>query len=130
MKKFLGEFKEFISKGNVIDLAVAVVIGGAFGKIVTSLVENIITPLIGMITGGVDITGLKATVGKAELTYGIFLQNVLDFIIIAFAIFLFVKAINKMMSLKKKKEEKEEAPAKSSEVLLLEEIRDLLKKNK
>ena len=129
MKKLLKEFGDFIKRGNVLDLAVAVVIGGAFSKIVTSLVENIITPLIGMITGGVDITHLEVTVGKATLKYGVFLQNIIDFLIIAFAIFMFVKAINKMMSLKKKKEETS-APAKSDEVVLLEEIRDLLKKNK
>lgn len=132
MKKLLKEFGEFIKRGNVLDLAVAVVIGAAFGKIVTSLVENIITPLIGIITGGVNISeSLTVNVGSATIKFGAFLQNIIDFLIIAFAIFMVVKAANKAMSLRKKKEEiKEEAPKKSDEVLLLEQIRDLLKKNK
>ena len=132
MKKLIKEFGEFIKRGNVIDLAVAVVIGGAFGKIVTSLVENIITPFIGIITGGIDISNsLKVNVGSATIKFGAFLQNVLDFLIIAFAIFMVVKAVNKAMELKKKKSLEKEAPVlKSDEVLLLEEIRDLLKKNK
>ena len=131
MKKLFKEFGEFIKRGNVIDLAVAVVIGGAFSSIVTSLVNDIIMPLIGMITGGIDLSGLSVTVGAATLTYGNFIQNVINFLIIAFVIFMVVKSMNKMMSLKKKKEEvKEEAPAKSDEVVLLEEIRDLLKKHK
>ena len=136
MKKLFKEFGEFIKRGNVIDLAVAVVIGGAFSSIVTSLVNDIIMPVIGMITGGVDLSNLHVTVGEATLTYGNFLQNIINFLIIAFVIFMVVKAMNtameKMSKLKKKKEEetKEEAPAKSDEVVLLEEIRDLLKKNK
>ncbi len=131
MKKLLKEFGEFIKRGNVIDLAVAVVIGGAFSSIVTSLVNDIIVPVIGMITGGVDISNLSVTVGSATLTYGNFLQNIIDFLIIAFVIFMVIKAMNKLMSLRKKKEEeKVEAPTKSDEVLLLEQIRDLLKKNK
>lgn len=128
MKKLFKEFGEFIKRGNVMDLAVAVVIGGAFSAIVTSLVNDIIMPVIGMITGGIDISGLKATVGDAELAYGAFLQNIINFLIIAFVIFMVVKAMNKVMSLRKKKEA--EVPAKSDEVILLEEIRDLLKKNK
>ena len=131
MKKLLKEFGEFIKQGNVIDLAVAVVIGGAFSSIVTSLVNDIIVPVIGMITGGVDISNLSVTVGSATLTYGNFLQNIINFLIIAFVIFMVIKAMNKLMSLRKKKEEeKVEAPTKSDEVLLLEQIRDLLKKNK
>ena len=131
MKKLIKEFGDFIKRGNVLDLAVAVVIGGAFGKIVTSLVEHIITPLIGIITGGVDISNsLKINVGSATIKFGAFLQNVLDFLIIAFAIFMVVKAANKAMTLKKKKEETPAAPVKSDEVVLLEEIRDLLKKKK
>lgn len=131
MKKFFKEFGEFIKRGNVIDLAVAVVIGGAFSAIVTSLVNDIITPLIGIIVGGVNISSLSVTVGSATLTYGNFLQNIINFLIIAFVIFLVVKAMNKLMNLRKKKEEETpEAPAKSDEVLLLEEIRDLLKKKK
>ena len=130
MKKFIKEFGDFIKRGNVLDLAVAVVIGGAFSSIVSSLVKDIIMPVIGMITGGVNISGLSVTVGSATLAYGSFLQNVIDFLIIAFVIFLVVKAMNKVMSLKKKKEEEPAAPVKSDEVVLLEQIRDLLKKNK
>ena len=131
MKKLIKEFGDFIKRGNVLDLAVAVVIGGAFGKIVTSLVEHIITPLVGIITGGVDISNsLKINVGSATIKFGAFLQNVLDFLIIAFAIFMVVKAANKAMTLKKKKEEAPTASVKSDEVVLLEEIRDLLKKKK
>ncbi len=132
MKKLLKEFGDFIKRGNVLDLAVAVVIGGAFTGIVTSLVEYIINPLIGMICGGIDLrTSLIVTVGDAHFMFGAVLQAVIEFLIIALAVFFIVKLVNKLMSLKKKKEEvKEDAPAKSDEVVLLEEIRDLLKKNK
>ena len=117
------EFKDFISKGNIFDMAVGVIIGGAFGKIVTSLVNDIIMPLVGIIIGGHDFTGLTAKVGDAELTYGVFIQNVIDFLIVALCIFFVVKAMAKF----KKKEEA--APAgPSEEVLLLREIRDSLKK--
>ena len=129
----IKEFKEFISRGNVVDLAVGVIIGGAFGKIVTSLVDNVIMPVIGVIIGGIDFSNLVLKVGKAEIAYGIFIQNVVDFLIVAFCIFLFIKAINKLTKkASKKKEEapKEEAPKKSDETVLLEEIRDLLKKEK
>lgn len=126
------EFKEFAIKGNVIDLAVGVIIGGAFGKIVTSLVSDIIMPLIGILTGGIDFTTkaltLKEAVGGKEavlLKYGMFIQNVIDFFIIAFSIFLFVKVINKLKRQEKKEEVKEEKPSKEEE--LLTEIRDLLK---
>lgn len=123
------EFKEFISKGNVIDLAVGVVIGGAFGKIVTSLVDNIIMPLVGLVCGGVNFAGLHIKVKDAVIYYGAFLQNVVDFLIVAFCIFIFIKFINKL-NRKKEKQEEKEAPKKSDEVLLLEEIRDALKKRK
>ena len=126
MKNLIKEFKEFIKRGNVIDLAVAVVIGGAFSSIVNSLVNDLIMPVIGVIIGGINFTGLTLTVGKATIFYGNFLQNVINFLIIAFAIFMLVKFINKFL---KKKEEKKEV-VKTEEVLLLEEIRDLLKKNK
>ncbi len=129
-KGFIGEFKEFISRGNVMDLAVGVIIGGAFGKIVTSLVDNILMPLIGMIIGGHDFSSLSATVGTATIQYGLFIQNIIDFLIVAFCIFLIVKGINKLSNLKKKEEVAAEAPAKKEEVVLLEEIRDLLKKQK
>ena len=91
----LKEFKEFAIRGNVIDLAVAVIIGGAFGKIVSSLVDNILMPLIGLLIGGIDFKSLAFTVGSAKVEYGIFLQNVVDFIIIAFVIFLIVRAMNR-----------------------------------
>ena len=126
----LKEFRDFIKRGNVLDLAVAVVIGGAFGSIISSLVDDIIMPVVGMITGGINFTSLTVTVGDATLKYGNFIQSIVNFLIIAFAIFMVVKAVNKASNLKKKKEEKEEVPAKSDEVVLLEQIRDLLKKNK
>lgn len=136
MKEFFKEFKEFAMKGNVVDLAVAVVIGGAFGKIVSSLVNNIIMPIIGVITGGNDLAGLQFTVGKAVVTYGVFLQNVVDFLIIALAIFIAIKGLKKLESLspltKKAQAEAEAKAAKEaklpSEAELLIEIRDLLKK--
>ena len=125
MKKFFKEFKEFVSKGNVLDLAVAVVMGSAFGKIVSSLVDNIIMPLFGILVGQ-NFASLSVDINGSPLAYGLFIQAVVDFIIIAFCIFLFTKIINKF----KKKEEKKEEPKKSDEVVLLEEIRDLLKKRK
>ena len=126
MKKMAKEFKEFISKGNVIDLAVGVVIGSAFGKIVSSLVDDIIMPLVGIVIGGIDFTSLTVNVGEAKLSYGMFIQNIIDFLIVALCIFLFVKAIN---SFKRKKEEAPAEPPKPDEkTVLLEEIRDLLKK--
>lgn len=130
----LKEFKEFIAKGNVMDLAVGVIIGAAFGKIVSSLVDDILMPLIGMIIGGIDFTGLVWKIGEAEVKYGNFLQNIIDFLIVAFCIFIIIKLMNRaskrVEKLRKKEEEKveEEAPVKSDEVVLLEEIRDLLKK--
>src|SRR5215510_8168061 len=90
----LKEFRDFAVRGNVIDLAVAVIIGGAFGKIVASLVDDIIVPLIGLIIGGIDFKGLAFQVGSAKVTYGNFIQNIVDFIIIALVIFLMVRAIN------------------------------------
>ncbi|MFC5601836.1 large-conductance mechanosensitive channel protein MscL [Sporosarcina koreensis] len=119
------EFKEFAFKGNVLDLAVAVVIGAAFGKIVSSLVDNIIMPLLVAITGKVDVSKLEMTIGATPLKYGLFLQSIIDFIIIAFSIFLFVRLLMKF----KRKEEpaKEEEPALDAKEELLKEIRDLLK---
>ncbi len=129
MKGFIEEFKAFAMKGNVIDLAVAVVIGAAFGKIVSSLVANIITPIIGLLMGGVDFSGLAYTIGDAEVTYGVFIQSVIDFVIVAFVIFMVVKAINKATALGKKEEEAPEKPKEpSEEVKLLREIRDNLKR--
>lgn len=128
MKKFLEEFKAFAMKGNVIDLAVAVVIGTAFGRITTSLVNNIVMPLFGAFLGGIDFTDKAVVVRDSEITYGVFLQSIVEFVIIAFAIFLVIKA---MAKLEKKKEEtpKDEKPKEpSEEVTLLREIRDSLKK--
>ena len=121
------EFMAFISRGNVIDLAVGVIIGGAFGKIVSSLVDDIIMPLVGIIIGGIDFKSLTAKVGDATLAYGMFIQNVIDFLIVALCIFLFIKFLN---AFKRKKEEvkEEEPPKKDEQIILLEEIRDLLKK--
>ncbi len=98
----LEDFKKFIMRGNVMDLAVAVIIGGAFGKIVTSLVDDIIMPLIGLIIGGIDFTGLKLTVGSAAVNYGTFIQNIVDFIIIAFVIFLMVRGLSGLEKMRAK----------------------------
>lgn len=126
------EFKEFALKGNIMDLAVGIIIGGAFGKIVTSLVNDIIMPAIGVLLGGVNFTSLKyvitpksGDVAEAAIMYGSFIQSIVDFLVIAFSIFIFVKIIS---SMKKKETVKPEVPAApAKEVLLLEEIRDLLK---
>lgn len=129
MKGFINEFKAFAVRGNVVDLAVAVVIGAAFGKIVSSLVDNIIMPLVGVLLGGISFTSLSAEVGSASVTYGVFIQSVVDFIIVAFVIFLVVKAINKASTLGEEEEQKEEKPAEpSEEVKLLREIRDQLRR--
>ena len=127
----IKEFKEFAMKGNVLDLAVAVVIGAAFGKIVTALVKNILTPLIGIVSGGLDFGGLKVTVGSAELTYGVFIQAVIDFIIVAFCVFMIVKAVNKAQAaVTAPEEEPEEEPEQTPEdIQLLREIRDALQKS-
>lgn len=127
MKKFLKEFQEFAVKGNVMDLAVAVVIGNAFGKIVTSLVNDIIMPLMGIVLGGLNFTKLELTLEDVTLKYGNFLQSIVDFVIIAFCIFIAVKMMNVVIR-KKKAEEKKEGKASAKEVELLMEIRDLLKK--
>ena len=130
----LNEFKKFISKGNVIDLAVGVIIGGAFGKIVSSLVNDILMPIIGAIIGGIDFSNLSITIGKAKITYGMFIQNVIDFLIIAFCIFIFIRAINKLTDMthklekgKKKDKEEEKEEIQETELSILKEIRDELK---
>lgn len=131
MKNIIKEFKEFIARGNVIDLAVGVIVGSAFGKIVTSLVNDILMPIIGVILGGINFTSLTIKFKDATIYYGNFIQNIIDFLIVAFCIFMFVKAINVLTAKTKKKEEKEEAKKEekqSDEVILLQEIRDLLKK--
>lgn len=127
MKKLFTEFKEFISKGNVIDMAVGVVIGGAFSKIVTSLVNDIIMPLIGIIIGGLDFTSLSIKIKDSEILYGSFIQNIVDFLIIATCIFTVIKIINKF---KKQKPVEAPKPVETPEdIKLLTEIRDLLKKD-
>jgi large conductance mechanosensitive channel len=126
------EFKEFIMRGNVLDLAIAVVIGAAFNSIVTSLVENIITPIIGALTGGIDFTNdFVWTYGAASVKFGAFIQSIIDFLIISFSIFMALKVVNTYI-LRKKKEVVEEpaAPALDSKEELLKEIRDLLKEGK
>jgi len=134
--KFVQEFKQFAMKGNVVDMAVGIIIGAAFGKIITSLVNDVIMPPIGLLIGGVDFTDLKVTLKGASvddagnainavtLNWGTFAQTALDFLIVAFAIFLLIKAINRM----KKKEEPAAPPEPTKEEKLLTEIRDLLKK--
>ena len=139
----LNEFKAFAVKGNAVDMAVGVIIGGAFGKIVTSIVNDIIMPPIGWLIGGVNFSDLKfelptvklgsETMQAATINYGAFIQTIIDFLIIAFCVFLLVKGINKLASLKKKEEEEAPAPEEpkpTKEELLLTEIRDLLKEKK
>jgi len=124
----LKEFRDFINRGNVIDLAVAVVLGTAFGAIVNSLVNDLIMPLIGILLGGIDFTSLSIQVGSATLAYGNFIQAVINFLVIAFAIFLIVRSYN---NLQKQEEETPPAPPEpSAEEKLLAEIRDLLKVKK
>ena len=124
---FIKEFREFAMRGNVVDMAVGVIIGGAFGKIVSSLVSDIFMPVLGILTGGIDFKDMKFVLAQAQgdvpavtLNYGVFMQNVNDFIIIAFAIFMMIKALNKV----RKPEEKKAGPTSED---LLTEIRDLLK---
>ena len=129
----IKEFKDFAVRGNVIDMAVGIIIGGAFGKIVSSFVTDVVMPPIGVLLGGVDFSKLSITVKEAtetveavKINYGTFINTVIDFIIIAFVIFMAIKAMNKM---KKKEEEKPSAPpAPSKQEVILTEIRDLLKK--
>ena len=122
MKKFFSEFKEFIAQGNVMNMAVGVIIGAAFKAIVDSLVNDILMPIIGSIFGGLDFTALTIKVGDASIAYGNFIQNIINFVIVAFYLFVMIKALNKMH-----RQKEEEAPAKADDILLLEEIRDLLK---
>jgi large conductance mechanosensitive channel len=140
MSNFINEFKQFAMRGNVIDMAVGVIIGGAFGKIVSSLVDDVIMPPIGWLIGGVDFSSLKITLPAKELAegvetqaatinYGMFLQNTLDFLIVAFCIFLLIKGINKLTKKKEEAPKETPAPEPSNEDKLLTEIRDLLKNN-
>ncbi|MBE6147907.1 MAG: large conductance mechanosensitive channel protein MscL [Firmicutes bacterium] len=130
----LKEFKKFISRGNVVDLAVGVIVGGAFSKIVTSLVNDIIMPIIGVVIGGIDFTTISITFRDATINIGAFIQNIIDFLIIAFCIFMMIRFLNKLTSLmnreqQKEEEKKEETPKVSEEILLLREINESLKKN-
>ena len=133
MKKLLEEFKAFVMRGNVVDMAVGVIIGGAFGKIVTSLVNDIFMPIIGMVLGNVNFTSLEIKLGEpvegaeqAAIRYGMFIQEIVNFLIIALCIFMVIKLINKVQ--KKKEEEPAPAPEPTKEEVLLTEIRDALKK--
>ncbi len=126
MKKFLKEFKEFALKGNVMDLAIGMIIGGAFSSIVASLTDNIINPIVGCFVAG-GLNGWTVTVGKAQLGIGAFIMAVVNFIILAFVLCLMLKGMNKMLSLRKKEEEAAAPAEPSAEEKLLTEIRDLLK---
>ena len=142
MGKFLSDFKEFAMRGNVIDMAVGVVIGAAFGKIISSLVDDIIMPLVGVVTGGINFTDYKWVIQKAvvdsqtqevltpevTMNWGSWVQTLVDFIIVAFCIFVAIKAINQLK--RKKEEAPAPAPAPTKEEVLLTEIRDLLKEKK
>lgn len=125
MKKFLGEFKEFALKGNMFDLAVGVIVGAAFNSVVKSIVNDIFTPIIGMLMGGLDFSKLCVTIGSASITYGLFIQNIINFLITAFSLFIVVKAMNKF-----KKAEEAKEPETPADIKLLEEIRDAIKSNK
>lgn len=127
MKAFIREFKTFLNRGNVLDLAVGVIIGGAFKSITDSLTNDILMPLLGLLVNRVSFSDLTLTLGSATIAYGSFLEAVLNFIIMAFAVFCIVKAFNR---LHRKKEEAAPAPKPSKEELLLTEIRDLLKEDK
>lgn len=134
MKNVIKEFKEFISRGSVVDLAVGIIVGGAFTAIVTSFVNDIIMPVLGLILGKINFTELKLvlvqatdTISEVSVNYGNFIQNIINFLLTALAIFIMIKFINSFKHKEKKKEEMKQ-PVKSNEVLLLEEIRDLLKK--
>ncbi len=134
MKNFIEEFKKFALRGNVVDLAVAVVIGGAFGKIVSSLTEDIIMPILGILTGGIDFSTYSVTLKSAKegseaivLTYGVFLNAIISFLIISFAIFMIIKVMNTFIQKHKETEAKKVVPSREEE--LLAEIRDLLKKD-
>ena len=127
ISKGASEFKKFIMKGDVVDLAVGVIIGGAFGKIVTSLVNDILMPIIGVLIGGIDFSNLSIDFIDAKIMYGSFIQQVLDFLIISLCIFIFVKVIGKITNKKEIEEESEKENKKTDEVILLEEIRDILK---
>lgn len=125
-KKLLNDFKKFISRGNVMDLAVGVIIGSAFQKIVSSIVNDILMPIIGAISGGVDFSGLSIQIGKSTIKYGAFIQNIIDFLIVAVCIFTIIKILEKFNRKSEKTEQVKEVK-KDDQILLLEEIRDILK---
>ena len=131
IKKEADEFKKFISRGSVVDMAIGVITGGAFGKIVSSLVNDIIMPLVGVVLGGLDFSSLSIKVGDASIKYGSFIQSVVDFLIIALCIFTMLQILNGLKEKADKKlghKKEEEEPKKDEQIVLLEEIRDLLKK--
>ena len=138
MNSFFAEFKKFITRGNVLDMAVGVVVGSAFTAIVNSLVKDILNPIIGLITGGIDFSNLKIVlkpasgeVAELAIRYGLFINAIIQFVLIAFVLFLIVKSFNKLNERRVKEEVAKKAavpPAKSADIVLLEEIRDLLKK--
>ncbi len=137
--KGFGDFKKFISRGNVVDMAVGVIIGAAFGKIVTSLVNDVLMPFVGIFLGGVDFSALSVKIGEAQIKYGAFIQTIIDFLIIAFTIFVVVKLFERLKSATERAEAEaaEAAPAapaepapKPEDIVLLAEIRDLLKERK
>lgn len=125
IKKEASEFKKFISRGNVIEMAVGVIIGSAFSKIVTSLVQDLLMPVIGVVLGGLNFSDLSLKIGSSSVDYGLFVQSIVDFLIISLSIFIMIKIFSKF----KRKEEKKEDSKKTEEVLILEDIRDLLKNN-
>ena len=126
IKKEIGEFKEFINRGNVIEMSIGVLMGTSFSKIVTSIVNDVLMPTIGIFMGGLDFTDIVFKIKDAEIKVGSFIQSIVDFLIVAICIFVFIKILSKLTKKKEEKEEKKEIK-KSDEVLLLEEIRDLLK---
>lgn len=125
-KGFIAEFKEFISRGSVLDMAVGIIIGSAFTAIVTSLVNDVVMPIVGIIIGGIDFSGLKVAVGGASINYGLFIQAIINFLLIALVIFAIIKALNKVKRSKPEEPAEPEAPA--EDIQLLTEIRDLLAK--
>lgn len=128
-KRLFEDFKKFISRGNVIDMAVGVIIGTAFGKIVTSLVNDVLMPFIGVIGGGVDFSGLSIQIGSSTIKYGAFIQNIIDFLIVAVCIFALTKILEGFNRKKDRKTEESVEIKKDEQIVLLEEIRDFLKEN-
>ena len=130
MKKFIAEFKEFALKGNMVDLAIGMIIATAFNSVVKSIVDDVMMPLFGIILGGKDFSGLAIKVGEAQIKYGMLIQNLINFVIIALCLFIMVKVMNKLKNPKPQEEAPAPAPVKPDDIVLLEEIRDLLAKEK